>query len=312
MMQSIQEKTISEIYQWGIDLIKVIQTIENPVLSAVIVFVTNLGAGIIYLLVLFFIFWCVDDKMGVRLSVLTVFSAWVNGFLKVMCKQPRPYNLDPSVGRALEPSYGFPSGHAQSVLVFFMSFALWLKKPVIYVIAVFIILLMSFTRLYLGVHFPTDILGGWIAGGIVIGLYWLFAGRIIKILAVAGIRFRLIICAAGSFIMLLLHPEDLRMPGIFLGLGMGYTFMLRFFPFDVKTTKAGKKAGPLVMLLRYLLGAACTGIVLFSGMTVIEMTGSLSGFHRIIPFAVYALTGAIVTAGVPWLFIKTGLSAKKQ
>lgn len=311
-MQSIQEMTISEIHQWGIDLIKVIQTIENPVLSAVIVFVTNLGAGVLYLLFLFFIYWCVDDKMGVRLSILTVFSAWTNGFLKVMFKQPRPYDFDPSAGRAFEPSYGFPSGHAQSVLVFFMSFASWLKKPLIYIIAVFIILLMSFTRLYLGVHFPTDILGGWITGFIVLGLYWLFSGRIINILAVASIRFRLILSAAVSFIMLLLHPEDLRMPGIFLGLGMGYTLMLRFFPFDVKTTKAEIRAGPLVMLLRYLLGGACTGIVLVLGMTIIDITGKFSGFHRIIPFAVYALTGAVVTAGVPWLFIKTGLSAKKQ
>ncbi len=294
------------------NLIKAIQTIEHPVLSAVIVFITNMGAGTLYLLILFYIFWCVDDRAGIRLSVLTVFSAWMNGFLKVIFKQPRPYDLDPSVGRALESSYGFPSGHAQSVLVFFMGLASWLKKPVFYITAVLITLVMSFTRLYLGVHFPTDIFGGWIAGFIVLGLYWLFAERIIKVLEAASIRFRLIISAAVSFIMLLLNPADVKMSGIFLGLGMGYTLMLRFFPFDVKKKKAGDALKPVTIVLRYILGAACTGVILFLGTAVIDRVGEAAASYRIVAFAVHVLVGAVVTAGIPWLFIQTGLAARKE
>jgi membrane-associated phospholipid phosphatase len=306
MMENLQE-----IHQWGIDVIKAIQIIENPILSSVIIFITTLGAGVLYLLALFFIFWCVDDRMGIRLSILTIFSAWVNGFLKVMFKHPRPYNLDPSVGRALESSYGFPSGHAQSVLVFFMGLASWLKKPVVYIAAILITLVMSFTRLYLGVHFPTDIFGGWIAGFIVLGLYWLFADRIIKVLEVASVRFRLIITAAVSFIMLILDPLNLEMSGIFLGLGAGYTLMLRFFPFDVKKKKSGAEAGSLTLFLRYILGLVCTGIFLFLGTTLIDMMGEVSSVYRIIAFTIYALIGAVVTAGMPWLFIQAGLSVRK-
>jgi membrane-associated phospholipid phosphatase len=303
---------MQEIHQWGIDLIKVIQTIEHPALSAVIVFITTLGAGPIYLLLLFYIFWCVDDKAGMRLSVLTIFSAWVNSFLKVIFQQPRPYHLDPSVGRALEPSYGFPSGHAQSVLVFFMGLASWLKKPAFYAAAVLITLVMSFTRLYLGVHFPTDIFGAWIAGFILLGLYWIFADRIIKVLALASIRFRLIITAAVSFIMLLLDPENLEMSGAFLGLGMGYTLMIRYFPFDVKKKKAAKAADTLTLAIRYFFGLACVACILFLGTHFLGIIGKASGAYRIIAFAVYAFVGGAVTAGVPWLFIKTGLSVRKE
>jgi membrane-associated phospholipid phosphatase len=300
MMENMQE-----IYQWGINLIKVIQTIENPALSVIIMFITNLGAGVFYMLALFFIIWCVDDKMGVKLAVLTLFSAWTNSFLKVIFKQPRPYNLDPSVGRDLESSYGFPSGHAQSVLVFFMSLASWLKKPFVYISAIIIILFMSFTRLYLGVHFPTDIFGGWIAGFIVLALYWIFTDRIVKVLAVASIRFRLIISAALSFIMLLLCPTELRMPGLILGLGMGYSCMIQYFPFDVKKKKGGLNAGPVTLVLRYLLGAAFCGLILFLGTTIGDMMGETSSAYRIVEFASHALLGAMAAAGVPWLFIKT-------
>ncbi|MDR2899902.1 MAG: phosphatase PAP2 family protein [Treponema sp.] len=305
-------ENLQEMYQWGIDLIKVIQLIENPVLSAVLVFITTLGAGVFYMLALFFIIWCVDDRMGIRLAVLTLVSAWANSLLKVTCKQPRPYNLDPSVGRALESSYGFPSGHAQSVLVFFMSLATWLKKPAVYIAAILITLVMSFTRLYLGVHFPTDIFGGWIAGLIVLGLYWIFADRIIKVLAVASIRFRLIISAAASFVMLILCPSDLRMPGLILGLGMGYSVMIHYFPFDVKKKKDGLKAGPLTLLLRYILGAACAGLVMFFGSLFTDMLGEASSAYRIAEFTVHGLVGGAATALVPWLFIKTGLSVKKE
>lgn len=313
--------TIQKILQWGIDLIKVIQTIETPVLSAFMVFFSYLGSGIVYLLILFFIIWCVDDKAGIKLSVLIIFSTWVNSFLKIMFKQPRPYDFDPSVGRAFESSYGFPSGHAQSVFIFFLSLAAWVKKNVMYIITILIILMMSFSRLYFGVHFPTDIFGGWIAGFIILSLYWLFAGRIIKVLEVASIRFRLILSAAVSFIMLLLHPGNLEMSGIFLGLGMGYTLMVRFFPFDVKKKKDGEKAGLFTLVLRYLLGLTCTGIVLLLGRKLIGIFESpilessileSSGVSRMIPFVSYALTGAMVTAGVPWLFIQTGLSVRKD
>ncbi len=303
---------LQAMYQWGIDLIRTIQTIENPPLTSVVVFITTLGAGIIYLVMLFYILWCVDDRAGMRLSILLVFSNWVNSFLKVIFKQPRPYDLDPSVGRALESTFGLPSGHAQNSLVFFMGFASWLKKPVFYVAAILITLVISFTRLYLGVHFPTDIFGGWIVGLIVLVLYWLFADRIIQVLEVASVRFRLIITAAVSFIMLLLNPTDLVMAGVFLGQGMGYTLMIRFFPFDVRKTRQGKDAGPLTLFLRYLLGIACTGVILFLGTKIIGIIGEASSFYRITTFLVFAITGAGVTAGIPWLFIQTGLAGRKD
>ena len=303
---------IEAIYQWGINVIKVIQTIENPPLTTIIVFITTLGAGIAYVAMLFYIFWCVDDRQGIKLSVLMVFSGWINSFLKVLFKQPRPYNLDPSVGRAAETSYGIPSGHAQSSLVFFTAFASWLKKPALYVAAILITLVISFTRLYLGVHFPTDIFGGWIVGLVVLVLYWAFAGRIEKVLEVASLRFRLIISAAVSFIMLLLNPQDLVMPGIFLGQTMGYALMVEKFPFDVRRTGKGEKPGIINLIIRYFLGLVFTGIVLCIAIIAIRLFDETSNFYRLAVFIGFALAGAAVTCGAPWLFLKTGLAGARE
>jgi hypothetical protein len=88
--------------------------------------------------------------------------------------------------------------------------------------------------------------------------------------------------------------------------------MLRFFPFDVKKKKQGKNADPFTLFLRYLLGLSCTGIVLFFGTKFIKTMGETSSLYRMASFVIYTLIGAIVTAGVPWLFIRFGLSVSKN
>src|SRR4030042_3558272 len=114
--------------QWGLEVIRTIQQIQNPLLNSFFLFITSLGSGIFFLLVLPTLFWCVDYNLGMRVAVVCTISAFCNSFLKVLFSQPRPFNLEPSLGIGKAGGYGLPSGHAQGSIVLWGSIAHWMKK----------------------------------------------------------------------------------------------------------------------------------------------------------------------------------------
>ena len=99
-----------------------------------------------------------------------------NGILKNLVMRSRPcwINTDFNLLIANPKDYSFPSGHALSSTIAATVITLYRKKWGIIVIP--ITALMAFSRLYLYVHFPTDILGG-IVRGIIIGYVTYFCGN---------------------------------------------------------------------------------------------------------------------------------------
>ncbi|MFP3043340.1 phosphatase PAP2 family protein [Treponema primitia] len=311
------------IYRWGIDLIQHIQGIQNPGFTAFIRFVTALGTEYFYIPVVLLIFWCIDEKKGARLGFLIIFSALMNGFFKELLKQPRPFTLEPSVGLAFEPSYGIPSGHAQLSLCFWLPLALWIsgsrfvKSPrqamAIRIGAVLFILLIAFTRLYLGVHFPTDILAGWLLGGLTLGLWFALEPRVTAFLDTGGLRARMIAAAIIALGMISLYPSDRSLGGLFLGFGAGYALMLQYFPFAARPG-----ISVAARCLRYILGFA-GGVLIYRGFKVLfpgqgsifsalPYWGAASPFYELGRFVRYGLLGLWASAGAPRLFLRFRLA----
>ncbi len=103
-------------------------------------------------------------QWGLRLLVIITLSGLINLMLKNLFELPRPLHLEPQLGLVPLKTYGFPSGAAQSSVILS---GLWiLTRPSTFrlVTGIAFALLLSFSRLYLGVHFFTDILGGWLIG----------------------------------------------------------------------------------------------------------------------------------------------------
>lgn len=300
------EPSIHGIYRWGIAIIKGIQTIESPGLTTVIRIIT--GTVYAYTLIVLFIFWCVDEKKGLRMGIILLVSAWINSALKLFLRQPRPYQLDPSVGRAFESSYGLPSGHAQISLVFWMSLAgKWLARPAVWAAAVLISLVIGLSRLYLGVHFPTDLLAGWLLGALTLGGFFILDDPINRVLNAGGTRLRMISCAAAAFLMNALRPGDVRYGAVFLGFGAGYSLMLRYFPVSIRGMIRGKGPGTAILGTRYVLGLAGAAALYFGFRTLLE--GLPGDYRRLGLFILYSALGFWVSAGAPWLFLKFGLAA---
>jgi hypothetical protein len=258
-----------------------------------------LGTEYCYLAILPLIYWCVDKRRGIRIGVLVFLSAAINLRLKLSFAQPRPYDLDPALGMAKESSFGLPSGHAQTSAVLWGSAAPIFRAPWGLILAIAMPLLVGISRIYLGVHFPTDVLAGWAIGAAILGIDRLVGDRIAHFIAGLHETFALALVAAVALAMNFLYMQDTSLSGAFFGLAGAAIYTRKSAAFSTK--------GPFrKRALRYLFGMATVAIIYV--LPKLLLAGLEAGGPPIIRFLRYALLGAWVAAGAPWLFLKMGLA----
>ncbi|HSM70857.1 MAG TPA: phosphatase PAP2 family protein, partial [Anaerolineales bacterium] len=158
------------IYQFGIDLINSIQTL-SPQLDGLMDIGSTIGLPEFFLVLIPFIYWNIDRRVGIRAMFVMFYFDFINASLKVLFHEPRPFWLGgvKDFGDAgAEGTYGLPSGHSGRTLAVAGYLATQVKRNWFWVIAVLFILLVGISRMYLGVHFPQDVLGGWLLAILVI------------------------------------------------------------------------------------------------------------------------------------------------
>lgn len=116
--------------------------------------------GIIAVIILIIVFWVVDRKIGGRLLLLYFIAAMIVWLLKDSIQLARPFMYDPALGLSQAAGNSFPSGDACAATIVYGGLAAYFRNKFLYVAAVIIIALVSYSRLALGVHYPTDVIGG--------------------------------------------------------------------------------------------------------------------------------------------------------
>ena len=317
---------IPGIFNWGLGVIRLIQELENPALTVFVKFFTGLGTGFFYFPLILFIFWLIDEKQGLRFWILILVSAWLNMLAKDIFRQPRPFYFDSSLGMVHESSYSAPSGHAQSSLVFCVSLAAWaaqvlparFRRALIWAAAAVFILLIGFTRLYIGVHFPTDIFLVWILGGIIL-VVWFKGGPFIQgFLVSSGPRIQNLTAAILSLLMNAIYPRGAIFSAVLLGFCLGYTLMRKHTPFYAREEINGKKPGIWVCFFRCLVGFGGSAIVFLGLELILPGEGSLfseipfwgqaSPYYNLGLFIRCGLFGFWASAGAPRVFLRMGLA----
>lgn len=146
-------------------------SLRSPVLTGIMHAVSFLGNEFIIItggiIALFLI--VKRHKREATFFFLTVFSGFLlNSLLKYLLKIPRP-TIDPLY---IEMFYSFPSGHAMNSFIFYgtlayLTYHLTHNKKIsltVTFLSVILIFLIGFSRIYLGVHYPSDVIGGFLAG----------------------------------------------------------------------------------------------------------------------------------------------------
>jgi len=288
------------IFQWGLNFIIMIQKIDTPLLDSFFRAITLLGDELFYLLLFPFLLWCVDFYLGIRVGIIFLLSVYVNTGVKEIFQQPRPFDILPEIQKVYASGYGFPSGHAQSSLVVWGSITYWKKQTWIRNLSVLLILLIGFSRIYLGVHFPTDILGGWLFGGLILGLSYFFLK--IKLDFIQGnMIFKIIGITLFPVLLLQIQSSPDMISSVAALTGVGYGLL--FFSSSIEGIRPGNW---LQRLISFLVGVIGIGI-LYLGLKLILPSEGQS-FYQLSRFFRYLLLGIWISFGAPWLFVRIGLA----
>jgi membrane-associated phospholipid phosphatase len=320
--------------EWGIPIIEWFQNLGDGWFLPMKLF-TFLGTENFIMLVMPLLFWCYDASISFRLGLALLASNGINGMLKVAFGWPRPYWVSSKVkALSAETSFGAPSGHSQNALVMWGRLATFLKQPVIIFICVVLILFISFSRLYLGVHFPTDVLGGWFVGGLLLVIFVVLDRPVTMWLKEKSFRVKMALAFILPILILILgisvisanadrpipqewvqaaqsavpdadpiDPQNregiISATGSLLGLCAGYLLLLQWNRFNA--------TGPLLKrILRYIVGV-CGVVIIFFGLRMIFPQGETILAYSL-RFIRYASVGFWVSYLGPRVFVSLRLA----
>jgi membrane-associated phospholipid phosphatase len=325
---------MSGYWDWGVQVVLWLQT-HGGGLQPLMHALSFLGTEEFLLVLGLVIYWCVDVSTGLRLGLLMAAGGSVSGLLKLAFHMPRPYWYDPRVQPlAAEATYGMPSNHTVVAWSIWPWFGWRIRNRWGLAAGVLLALGISLSRIFLGVHFPGDVLVG-----ILVGLaVWVCVDWTIRhvgpALARASFPAQCGVAAAVSALLLLAQAgllwgirsmtdpavwaqnaarlgaiaprsptEIVSLAGLILGLGAGLVFRNRWAPFRADGP-AGKR------ILRFLFGLSVL-LILWRGLPILwnEYAQPASMVLRYIR---YSLVGFWAVFLAPLCFLRLRLAERES
>ncbi len=300
---------LESLVPWGTEVIVWVQSFSNSRLDAVFMFFTFLGYEEFYLVILPLVYWSIHKEVGIKLGFISLFSAWLNSAIKYLFAIPRP--SDPRIRVPLpESTPSFPSGHAQNAVVNWGYLAYRAGSLVFWLVAILMILGISLSRVFLGVHYPQDIVGGWLIGLVLLVVYVRVEPPVSRWLGRQTAGVQLALAVFLPLAMILVHPADtlghypaeaaVTPMSALLGLGVGIVMERAWVRFRVEGVWWRRG-------IRYVAGLLVVAVFyLGPKMLLPEHLGY--GLETLSRFARYALLGWAVAFLAPWIFVRLRLA----
>lgn len=305
------------------EFLRLLEGIRTPFFNTVFQYLTYFGEETLFMVVAMIFFWCIDKKSGYFLLYVSFLGATVNQFLKLIFCVPRPWVIDTDFkivesARDAATGYSFPSGHTQSAAGLFLGIARFRRETWIRIVCVAITLLVGFSRMYLGVHTPADVLTSLgVALLLVMVAYPLFyrAWRnakwfvlLIGFLLVTGIALLIYVefvpLPANAIIEF--STDGAKTAYVMFGASLGLTLTLWLEP---KYIRFSEKAVWWAQLLKVVIGL---GLVIAIRMATKSPLLALCGGHNVAHAIRYFLMVAFGGAVWPLTFKFFGRLGKKK
>lgn len=302
-----------------------IESWRTPWLDRIMAAITELGGETFFILIALTVFWCINKKQGYYLLFVGFIGTVLNQFLKLWFRIPRPWVKDPDftiveAAREEATGYSFPSGHTQNAVGTFGGLARSSKNNWVRVVSIVILVLVSFSRMYLGVHTPLDVgVSFLIATTLVLVLYPLIQ-LIDRKPNVMYIALAVMLAIAAAFLLFVecyAFPADIDPHNYDSGLKNAYTLfgalvgMLVVYFVDSRYLSFQTQAPWWIQIIKLVLGFAGL-LAIKSGLKALLLP-LFNGHHVADAIRYMAI---VLFAGIVWpltfpLFEKLAQKAKK-
>lgn len=279
-----------------VDAILWLQQFSSPGLDAFFLTVTRLGNEGFYLVFLPLAYWNLDRRFGFRLITLFLLSMFINFMIKDTFQMPRPSGPGIKVPEGAAASgYGFPSGHAQGNTTVWAALAMRYRRRWLTALACIVVGLVSLSRVYLGVHYPADVLGGIAIGLLLTAVFLRFSDACERLRLPVTVKAALAVLVPLAGLFIYRTDGAYRLAGVAAGFAVGHVMHSSSMP--IQSAPRLNAAGRA--LIKSVIGLGVAG-----ALRVLTSPYFPEGSPQVLRFG---LIGLWVSFLAPWLFARLGL-----
>lgn len=286
--------------------------LRTPIFSSLFYEMTLFGEETLVIMILCLIYWCVSKRLAYHIGISYCISGLLVQGLKIAFRVPRPWILDTDfkpVKEAIKSAtgYSFPSGHTQSATALYGALGLNSKKKIQKIVCCLFILGIGFSRMYLGVHTPKDVITSFLISiGIVYSFHFFLKEEIsnwwagVMLLAAFFLFIYSNTLLVRGIIKLEYANDCFKSAGAAIGFSVGFLIEKNCIRFKTKTTKSYRQ------VLKFIIGLII--VIIFK----IKL-GDILGESLTAQAIKYAIIVFWIIAIYPWLFTNHGkLRSMKQ